>query len=161
TDVAYTPDGTGIAMAIGKDEVQCFRTDTGRPVGPPVKIPVGLSASMVFAPDGRSLWVASPGRQKVVEQWAIHRVDPTSGRPVQPLIPSTGPVNRLLVTPDGRYLVGAVLGLHPDDRGGERDADRTRKWRTTSIVVWKTATGKSVRKVVVNAESDYLTAGHS
>ena len=26
-------------MAVGKDEIQCFRTDTGRPVGPPAKIP--------------------------------------------------------------------------------------------------------------------------
>ena len=157
-DVAFTPDGEMIALAVGKDEVQCFRTDTGRPVGPPFKVPVGLGAPMVFAPDGRSLWVASPGREKVVEPGAIHRFDPATGRPIQPPIPTAGPVVRLAVTPDGRYLVGAVSGLHPGDRGGEADADRTRKWRTASIVVWEAATGRVVRKVAVNAEPDYATA---
>ena len=141
-----------IAMAVGKDEVQCFRTDTGRPVGPPVKIPVGLGAAMVFAPDGRSLWVASPGAGKVVEQWAIHRFDPASGRPIQPPIPSDGPVNAPRRHPGRAVPRRGGLGLHPDDRGGEADADRTRKWRTASIVVWETATGRVVRKVDVNAE---------
>src|SRR4030095_9691962 len=62
------------------------------------------------------------------------------------------------VTPDGRHLVGAVAGLHPGDRGGERDADRTRKWRTASVVVWEAAPGGVVRTVDVSAESDYATA---
>jgi WD40 repeat protein len=157
-DVAFTPDGEVIALAVGKDEIQCFRTDTGRPVGPRFKVPVGQGAPMVFAPDGRSLWVGSPGRDKVVEPGAIHRIDPTSGRSIQPPIPSAAPAVHLAVTPDGRYLVGAVSGLHPDDRGGERDAGRTRKWRTASIVVWETGTGRVVRKVDVNAESAYATA---
>ena len=99
-----------------------------------------------------------PAGRRSSNRWAIHRFDPASGRPIQPPIPSAGPVDRLAVTPDGRYLVGAVPGLHPDDRGGEADADRTRKWRTASIVVWETATGRVVRKVDVNAESDYATA---
>src|SRR5262245_63771155 len=107
---------------------------------------------MVFAPDARSLWVASPGRHKVVEPGALHRPEPASGRAIQPPIPSVAPVVRLAVTPDGRYLVGAVAGLHPDDRGGKQDADQTRKWRTASIVVWEAATGQAVRKEVVNAE---------
>ncbi len=157
-DVAFTPDGEVIAMAVGKDEIQCFRTDTGRPVGPAVKIPVGFGTPMVFAPDARSLWVASPGRDKVVEPGAIRRFDPASGRPIQPPIPSAGPVVRLAVTPDGRFLVGTVAGLHPDDRGGEADADRTRKWRTASIMVWEAATGRVLRKVDVYAERDYATA---
>jgi WD40 repeat protein/Flp pilus assembly protein TadD len=159
--IAYTPDGEGIAMAVGTDEIQCFRTGTGRPVGPPVKIPVGLGAAMEFAPDGRSLWVASPGREKVVDHWAVHRLDPASGRPMQPPIPSAGPVNRLSVTPDGRYLVGQVSGLHPEDRGPRGDADATREWRTASIVVWEAASGQVVRQVDVNAESEYKTTHKS
>ena len=157
-DVAFTPDGEVIALAVGKDEIQCFRTDTGRPVGPPITLPVGQGAPMAFAADGRSLWVASPGREKVVEPGAIHRFDPATGRPIQPPIPTAAPVVRLAVTPDGRHLVGAVPELHPGDRGGETDADRTRKWRTASIVVWETATGGEVRTVPVNAETDYATA---
>jgi serine/threonine protein kinase/WD40 repeat protein/tetratricopeptide (TPR) repeat protein len=151
--VAYTPDGEVIAMAVGPDEVQCFRTDSGRPVGPPIKILVGLAAAMAFAADGRSLWVASPGYEKVVDQWTLHRLDPASGRPLQPPILSPGPVHRLAVTPDGQYLVGAVLGLHPEDRGPPADAAGVRRWRTASIQVWETASGRAVRKVEVNADS--------
>jgi serine/threonine protein kinase/WD40 repeat protein/tetratricopeptide (TPR) repeat protein len=159
--IAYSPDGEVIAMAVGTDEVQCFRTDTGRPVGPPVKIPVGMGAAMEFAVDGRSLWVASPGYEKVVDHWTLHRVDPASGRPVQPPIPTTGPVQQLAVTPDGRYLIGAVLGLHPEDLGPKADAEGSRKWRTASIVVWETATGRVVREVDVNAESELEKAQDS
>src|SRR5262249_18662698 len=160
-EVAFSRDGERIAMAIGKDAIRCFRTDTGRPVGPPIKVPVGLGAAMQFAPDARSLFVASPGREKVVKQWALHRLDPASGRPVQRPIPSPGPVERLLVTPDGRYLVGAVLGLHPDDRGGERGAGNTRKWRTAGVLVWEAASGREARKVAVNAEHESEPAQHS
>jgi serine/threonine protein kinase/WD40 repeat protein/tetratricopeptide (TPR) repeat protein len=159
--IAYTPDGDVIAMAVGQDEVQCFRTDTGRPVGPPVKIAVGLGAAMEFAADGQSLWVASPGYEKVVDQWTLHRLDPASGRPIQPPIPSAGPIQRLLVTPDRRYIVGQVWGLHPQDRGPAGDAAGTRLWRTASIVVWETTTGRVVRKVDVNAESDFARARES
>jgi hypothetical protein len=41
TDVAFTSNGDVIALAVGKDEIRCFRTDTGLPIGPPVKVPVG------------------------------------------------------------------------------------------------------------------------
>jgi WD40 repeat protein/tetratricopeptide (TPR) repeat protein len=166
TDIAFTPDGERIVMATGMDEVQCFRTDTGRPVGPPVKIPDGVGQAMVFAPDGRSLWVASLGPPKGVDKWVVHRMDPASGRPVQPPIPTVGwfnglAVTPLAVTPNGRYLVGAVVGLHPEDRGPKLDALESRKWRTASIMVWETATGRVVRKVDVNAESEYAFMGLS
>jgi hypothetical protein len=157
-DSAFSPDGEVIALGVGMDEIQCFRTDTGRPAGPRFNVPVGLGAPMVFAPDGQSLWVAAPGGQKVVEPGAIYRFDPASGRAIQPPIPSVAPVVRLVVTRDGRYLVGAVAGLHPADRGGEQDAEGTRRWRTASIVVGEAATGRVVRTVAVNAESDYATA---
>src|SRR5262249_41049049 len=126
--IAYTRDGEVIALDVGTDEIQCFRTDSGRPVGPSVRIPFGLGAAMAFAADGRSLWVASPGRAKVVEKWALHRIDPASGHPVQPPIPSPGPVDHLTLTPNGQYLVGVVLGLHPQDRGPAGDADGTPPW---------------------------------
>jgi serine/threonine protein kinase/WD40 repeat protein/Flp pilus assembly protein TadD len=152
-DVAFSPEGERIALTVGKDEIQCFRTDTGRPVGPSVKIPEGVCEAMVFAPDARSLWVASPGNHTFdAQQWAIHRFDPVSGRLGQSPIPTTGPVQKLIPTPDGQYLVGAVLGLHPEDRGPAANADRTRKWRTASIMVWDTVGGRVVRKVDVNAE---------
>jgi serine/threonine protein kinase/WD40 repeat protein/Flp pilus assembly protein TadD len=157
-DVAFTPDGEVIALPDGKDEIRCFRTDTGRPVGPPISVPFDRSSPMVFAPDGRSLWAASPGRWNVPKPGAVHRFDPATGRPIRPPIPTAGPVVRLVVTPDGRHLVGAVSELHPGDTGGEKDADHTRKWRTASIVVWEAATGGEVRTVIVNAETDYATA---
>lgn len=163
SDVAYTPDGEMTAMAVGTDEVQCFRTDTGRPVGPRVKIPLGLGmgAPMVFAPDARSLWVASTGRDIVAKQWGVHRFDPASGRPIQQPIPSDGPVMHLVITPDGQHLVGAVWGLHAENGGGRTDASRTQRWRTEAIVVWEAATGRVARKLAVNAERDLPTANMS
>jgi hypothetical protein len=157
--LAYTRDGELIAVAVGPDEVQCFRTDTGRPVGPPVKVAVGHGAALAFAADGRSLWIASPGYEKVVDQWALHRMDPASGRTLQPPIPNTGPIVRLAVTPEGKYLVGVVLGLHPNDRGPGGDAEGSRIWRMACIMVWETATGRVVRNVDVNADTpESLTA---
>jgi serine/threonine protein kinase/WD40 repeat protein len=158
TDVAFTPDGQRVALAVGENEVRCFRTDTGQPVGPPLKIALHGNAATEFAADGRSLWVASSSPKSFTDPWALHRLDPESGRPVQPPVPSAGPVHRLAVTPDGRYLVGAVWGLHPEDRGPGGDAGGIRKWRTASIVVWETASGRVVRQVEVNAESAFATA---
>jgi WD40 repeat protein/Flp pilus assembly protein TadD len=167
TDIVFTPDGERIVMATGKHEIQCFRTDTGRPVGSPVKIPDGVGQAMVFAPDGRSLWVASPANAQGIDPGVLQRLDPASGRPVQPPIPTTGgftihAVTSLAVTPDGHYLVGAVVGLHPEDSGPKLDARDSRKWRTASIMVWETATGRVVRNVGVNSElSSYVFMGLS
>jgi serine/threonine protein kinase/WD40 repeat protein/tetratricopeptide (TPR) repeat protein len=157
-DVAFSPDGQRIAIAVGKNEVQCFRTDTGQPVGPPLKIAFHINAAIEFAADGQSLWIASPGPKNLADPWSVYRLDPESGRPIQPPIPSTGPVIRFAVTPDGRYLVGAIWGLHPEDRGPGGDADGVRKWRTASIVVWEAATGRVVRKLDVNVVTDFATA---
>ncbi len=141
--VAFSPDGERVAMAIGDAEFQCFRTDNGLPSGPPVKLPDKVGRVMQFAPDGRSLWVASPGQESFHDKkWLIHRFDPESGRPVQPPIPTSGPILQLNVTPNGEYLVGTVDGLHPLDRGPSNSALGSRKWRTASIVVWAVATGR-------------------
>jgi len=110
--------------------------DRHRPAGRPrLEVPVGKGSAMVFAPDGRGLWVASPGVEKVVEKWALHRLGPVSVARSSARSRPRGPVNRLAVTPDGRYLVGAVLGLHRTTGGAKRTANRTRKWRTASLVV--------------------------
>jgi serine/threonine protein kinase/WD40 repeat protein/Flp pilus assembly protein TadD len=157
--VAFSPDGEQIAMAVGRDGVQCFRTETGRPVGPQIKLPICSGSAMEFAADGHSLWVASPGAEKVVDRYTVHRLDPSSGRPIQPPLSSPGPVHHTLTaTPDGRYLIGRVLALHPNDAGPKANAFGSRLWRTASILVWETATGQVVRKLDVNAESDSGTS---
>ncbi len=156
TDIAFSPEADRIAMATAEDEIQCFQTDSGRPVGPPARIPDGVGESIVFAPDSRSLWIASPHRRKRgAAKWAIHRLDPVSGRPVQPPIPTSGPVLDLSVSPEGRYLVGSVLGLRPDDPGPGPPGSllNDHQWRTASIMVWEIASGRVVRKVDVSAES--------
>lgn len=159
--VTFSPDGDAIAVALGEDEVRCFRTDTGRPIGPRIKVPngFGLYAAMAFAPDARSLWVAANGRELRAENWVVHRFDPATGRETPPPIPSGGPVNPLVITPDGRHLVGAIWGLHPEDGKGILDASRSRRWRTASIAVWDAATGEVARKEEVNAERNLATVG--
>src|SRR5262249_50318493 len=37
--MAFSPDGTMLALPVGTSEYHCFRTDTGRPFGPPAKLP--------------------------------------------------------------------------------------------------------------------------
>jgi WD40 repeat protein len=149
----FNTDGKRAAFPVGDTGLQCFRTDTGQPVGPLVKLPGGISAT-AFAADGRSIWVGSSshtGREAELGPWAIFRIDPVSGHSLQPPIPTTGPAQMLTVTPDGRYLVGAVNGLHPSDTGPAPDAMHTRKWRMDSILVWATAGGRIVRKVEVKS----------
>jgi WD40 repeat protein/tetratricopeptide (TPR) repeat protein len=163
TNVAYSHDGEMIAMAVGIGEVQVLKTDTGRLVGPRMKLPLGIQmvSTVAFAPDARSLWAASTSRDLDAKKWGVHRFELASGRSIQPPIPSDGPVMRLAITPDGQYLVGAVWGLHPENGGGLADSSRTQRRRTESIVVWEGATGQVVRKVEVNADRDLATANVS
>ena len=113
---------------------------------------------MVFAPDGRSLWVASPRPGDCCRTVGPSPVRPGVGPPDPAADPERRAGHRLAVTPDGRYLVGAVWGLHPEDGVAWRTRSRTQRWRTASIVVWEAATGRVVRKVEVNAERDLATA---
>jgi serine/threonine protein kinase/WD40 repeat protein/tetratricopeptide (TPR) repeat protein len=151
-NVVYSPDGDFAATTVG-GKIQCYQTDTGRPVGPAFEVPGGVGDAMAFAHDGRSIWVSSAGPPEDVGERMIGRFDPISGRLVQPAIrvPSTGPLHELFVTPDGRYLVATVWGLHPDDRGPKPNAFRDRRWRLAFIMAWDTATGRVVRKVEINA----------
>ena len=48
------------------------------------------------------IWVATDAKE-----WAIHRFDPVSGKPIEPSIPLTGPVDRLLLSPDGLSRIHA------------------------------------------------------
>src|SRR5262249_4070663 len=89
------------------------------------------------------------------------RIDPGSGRPIQPPIPTKGAVDSLVVTPDGRHLVGAVHGLHPKDTGPRDDALRSRIWRVAEIVGWDTASGGVVRQVDVNPDVEFAYLGLS
>ena len=149
-----------IAMAIGTDEIQSSGpTPAGRSADRS-KIPFGAGAAMQFAPDGLSLWVASPGLGEGRRSagpctgWTPRRAARSSRRSRAP-----GRSIALLITPDGRYLVGAVLGLHPEDRGPQGGRGRHRAvWRTASIMVWETASGRAVRQVDVNADSEFATA---
>lgn len=148
-----SPDGALAALAINNTEVQIFRTIDGRPTRPPIKFADGVG-KMLFAADGRSLWVASSKFSSgEVNPETIRRIDVTSGAVLGPDIPTaTGPVERMLLTPDGRRLVASVNSLHPRDTGPAANALRERMWRTGSILVWDTSNGRIVRQVVVNSE---------
>jgi WD40 repeat protein/Flp pilus assembly protein TadD len=97
-------------------------------------------SSLIFAADGRSFWVALSESPKMPETWAIHRLDPASGRPLQMPIPTAGEVGVLVATADGKYLVGTI-------RGPGSDEGNDGVPRTTAIVVWEAASGQVIRKV--------------
>ncbi|HVJ83894.1 MAG TPA: protein kinase, partial [Planctomycetia bacterium] len=159
-DIVFSPDGELIVLGVGKNEIQCFRTDSGRPFGPALKVTVGGGAPMVFSPDSRTLWIGSPGRWDFDSPGAVAGFNVADGRPVRKPIPTGGPVVRLFVTPDGRRLVGVISSLHPQDNGGRQDANRTHIWRTASIVAWDAATGAVIRKEDVDAVSEAATANN-
>ena len=156
-DVAFTRDGEGIALAVGKDEVQCFRTDTGQPIGPPIGVPVGQGRAMEFAPDGRSLWVASPGDQKVVDRWAIHRFDPVGSRRSSRRSRAPG---RSIASPSPRTggTSSGRSGVAPGGPG--RRSGRGSHPQVADGVDRRVGGGdrRDVRTVPVNAEHDYETA---
>ena len=73
---AFTPDGEVIAMASGRTRSSSSGptpADRRATAEDPVR-PEG--GRMPFAPDGQSLWVASPGVSKVVDRTSLHRLDP-------------------------------------------------------------------------------------
>jgi len=147
-----------ITMAVGRNEVQLF-PDRLRPP----RRPTGQDRRRRGQSDG--LRVRRPERLGVVAGrkaprpvFALSVRTRRRVRVIQPPIRTQGWIDRktnvpLVVTPDGRYLVGAVTGLHPDDRGPKNDAAGNRIWRTASILVWETASGRVVRKVDVNADA--------
>ncbi|HET6575608.1 MAG TPA: protein kinase, partial [Fimbriiglobus sp.] len=154
-DAAFSPDGSLIACRVTDDEVRCFRTDTGAAAGPPLKHPKppfvleSFHGFLAFAPDGKSLWVATAGPNAPdPKSWAIHRFDPLTGKPVQPPIPTDHPVGRLAVTPDGRYLAGMEFtpaSASPSNQPGFRPS------KAAAVVVWETANGRVVRRHPVRA----------
>ncbi len=159
--MAFSPDGTLIALSLGDNELQCFQTDTGRPTGPPARLP-GWVGRSVFAADGRSVWVESTNRPVPnADAWAIHRIDPGTGRPIQEPITTKGPLLSLDVTPDGKHLVGAINGIHPKDTGPVANSLAARIWRTASIMVWDTASGSIIRKEDVNGDYVFSYVGLS
>ncbi|HVJ80364.1 MAG TPA: serine/threonine-protein kinase, partial [Planctomycetia bacterium] len=161
SSTAFSGDGKLVALAVGETDVQRLRTETGAPVGPPIRTSGGIG-ELVFAPDARSLWAASPHHMKfAAKEWAIRRFETESGRSLGPAISTAGPLEKLLVTADGRRLVGLVLDLPPDDPGPRGDADGTLNWRVGKVMVWDAATGAFVRSVEVNADGRAAFAGLS
>jgi serine/threonine protein kinase/WD40 repeat protein len=146
-DTAFNSDGSLVAYHVAHGELRCFRTDTGAPVGPPIKLTppqqrlLGPHYFLAFAADGKSLWVAS-GREDPAapELWQINQIDPVTGQPLGQPILSTEPVSDFVTTPDGRFLIGFAYGRaenHPTYRDGKVNA----------VVVWNTGTGEVVRRV--------------
>jgi serine/threonine protein kinase/WD40 repeat protein/tetratricopeptide (TPR) repeat protein len=154
-DSAFSPDGSLIACRVAPDEIQCLRTDTGVRVGvlkhpmPPFHLAT-FHGFLTFAPDGKSLWVATVGpNTDATSAWAIHRLDPLTGDAVQPPIPSRWPVGRLVATPDGKHLAGfefTAESQSPSNQPGFR------KSHISAVIVWDTRTGDAHR---VAAQGEY------
>jgi RNA polymerase sigma factor (sigma-70 family) len=125
---AFAPDGRTVAFA-GVEQITVFDTETGRG-----GLTIGRRATHLrFAADGKSL-VGAVGN-------ALVRWDAATGRPLTPDGPGGRPVERLLVSPDGRRLMTV---------GADREAD-----------VWDTRTGGRVdgRRVTTARSVGFLPDG--
>jgi WD40 repeat protein len=104
-DVAFTPDGTWLAVADEDGTLRLWNPDTGRPAGPSFRVAPKDSTvtALRFSPDGMRL--ATADGSGTVALW-----DPAAGRRVRgPLL--TGAVrpigmDGLAFSPDGRLLAG-------------------------------------------------------
>jgi WD40 repeat protein len=78
-DVVFSPDGTRLAGAGQDGATRLWNVDTGRPVRPPMRGPVGALEGVTFSPDGKlvmafgddsKVWLLDSGRPQTL---MIHR----------------------------------------------------------------------------------------
>jgi WD40 repeat protein len=128
-----SPDGKALAIAGPRGtavEIRVVEVATGRPLGPPVVIPVTLM-SLAFSPDGRSL-LTGGGRREAFGTGETRLWDVATGRPLgKALLNQPFGVSSVGFSPDGRLFLstsgaGTEVRRTPTDVAG--DPDRVGLW---------------------------------
>lgn len=102
--LAFSPDGRLLAVVGWGHTVRLWDPDTGKEVrqlslAPPSPYSGAFSASVAFAPDGKTLAAGGPG---TVQLW-----DLKSGKELRRIKAHTGYVHSVAFSPDGKMLVSA------------------------------------------------------
>ena len=162
-DIAYSPDGTRLAVASG---IGIWLYDTGS--YREVDLLTGHTnwvTSVAFSPDGRTLASTSEGSDSTVRLWDI-----ATGRHKQTLTGHTGRVGSVAFSPDGRTIAGEswegvqlwdvatsnLLRTFTADDEGFGDVVFSPDGRTIAsglvnegkIYLWETGTGRHKRTLI-------------
>ena len=124
TDLAFTADGKTLAIACTDQSLRLFDVSSGKKT---MQIDLGSSfhqANFAIAPDGKALYVSSG-------ETVLHGFDTATGKELYPTVGHLGGVAALVWSPDGKILATTGSG-------------------DMSILLWDAASGKMIRRCVVD-----------
>lgn len=101
-----SPDGSVVAISSQSGFTRLVRTDTGQPVGPPLRYSTQLPT---FSPDGRILAMASP--RNAQQSPAIFLWDVVNGKQLGKPIIAPKLIHGLGFSPDGKTLAVTGVGV--------------------------------------------------
>lgn len=101
TSIAFSPDGTTLAIGAEDGRLQLWNVDHGRREGAPMRGHAGPVRTVAFSFDGKRL--ASGGADKTVRLWDVA----DRRREGRPLIGRSASVESVTFAPDGRTLASA------------------------------------------------------
>ncbi|KAI0046361.1 WD40 repeat-like protein [Auriscalpium vulgare] len=97
--VAFSPDGSRFVSGSGDNTIRIWNTETGQPMGPPLKGHTNYVLSVAFSPDG--MRIVSGSSDNSIRIW-----DAETGQPVgTPLEGHTDSVWSAAFSPDGKRVV--------------------------------------------------------